>query len=447
MKNVIILIFSTLATTVCGQNEIPTDSTAMTRPCAPWSLEQCIDYAYSHHISVRQQQNATRQQQVNLDENRGNHLPSVDAAIGQNFSFGRGLTDKNTYENTNTSNTSFSLSASMPLFSGGRIVNGVKQAQLNLDAAMADLQRVRDQLCTQVAKAFVQVIYDGELEEVARRQVSLDSMQTMRLKQLVAVGRASRAELSQQQATLAQSKLTLTDAHNAFMLSTLALTQLLELPSPEGFCVAAPQPDQTDAKQTLPAPDAVYSEALGVRPQVRAEQLRLASYDYAIRIARADYMPTLSLSAGLGTNYYKSSGFAADGFSSQLKNNFSQYLGLNLSIPVFNHFSTRNRIRQAKIERDNQQLRLEDTRKSLYQEIQQAYYNAISSRAKLESCGEAVNSAQDAFQLMQAKYEQGKATITEYNEAKTQMLKAESDQLRARYEHFFNQFLYEFYRH
>ena len=158
-------------------------------------------------------------------------------------------------------------------------------------------------------------------------------------------------------------------------------------------------------------------------------------------------MPTLSLSAGLGTNYYKSSGFTADGFSTQLKNNFSQYLGLNLSIPVFNHFSTRNRIRQAKIERDNQQLRLDDTRKSLYQEIQQAYYNTVSSRAKLESCGEAVNSAQDAFRLMQAKYEQGKATITEYNEAKTQMLKAESDRLRARYEHFFNQFLYDFYRH
>lgn len=447
MKIVIILILSALATAVYGQGVAQTAQATAASTNSPWTLEQCIDYAYSHHISVKQQQNTTRQQQVQLDENRGNHLPNVDASIGQNFSFGRGLTDKNTYENTNTSNTSFSLSASMPLFSGGRIVNGVKQARLNLDAAMADLQRVRDELCTQVAKAFVQVIYDSELEEVAKRQVKLDSMQTMRLKQLVAVGKASRAELSQQQATLAQSRLTLTDAHNALMLSTLALTQLLELPSPEGFRVAAPQPDRTDAKQTLPAPDAVYGEALGVRPQVRAEQLRLASYDYAIRIARADYMPTLSLSAGLGTNYYKSSGFTADGFSTQLKNNFSQYLGLNLSIPVFNHFSTRNRIRQAKIERDNQQLRLDDTRKSLYQEIQQAYYNTVSSRAKLESCGEAVNSAQDAFRLMQAKYEQGKATITEYNEAKTQMLKAESDRLRARYEHFFNQFLYDFYRH
>ena len=417
-----------------------------------WSLRQCIDYAIDHNIQVKQQQNITRQQQIQLDDNRGNHLPSVDASIGQNFSFGRGLTAQNTYENTNTSNTSFQLSASVPIFSGNRIVNAVKLSQLNLDASLADLEKAKDDIRTQVAKAYVQILYDMEVAEVAQRQIAIDSMQVYRLQRMLESGKASPAEVSQQKATLAQSRLTATNADNNYRLSLLALSQLLELPSPEGFAIVRPDaesiilPVTAKGKAALPSPDIVYEEALGIKPQIKAEQLRLSGTDYNIKIARGEYMPSLSFSAGLGTNYYKTSGSPTDGFGKQLNNNFSQYLGVNLSIPVFNHFSTRNKIRTAKIDRENQVLKLENTKKDLYKEIQQVYYNAVASCCKYESSLEAEKSNNDAFELTRAKYENGKTTITEFNEQKNNLLKAQSDLVQAKYEYLYQTSLLDFYR-
>lgn len=417
-----------------------------------WTLRQCIDYALEHNITVKQQQNATESQRIQLYDNRGNHLPTVDASMGQNFSFGRGLTAQNTYENTNTSNTSFSLNASVPIFAGNKIVNAVKLAQLNLDASLADLEKAKDDIRTQVAKAYVQILYDYEVSEVAQRQITIDSMQVYRLERMLEAGKASPAEVSQQRATLAQSRLTATNADNNYRLSLLALSQLLELPTPEGFDIAHPFTDaimpltDNNGSAALPSPDLVYAEALGIKPQVKAEELRLSGSEYNIKIARGDYFPTLSFSAGLGTNYYTTSGFDADSFGKQLKNNFSQHLGINLSIPIFNHFSTRNKIRTAKIDRENQALRLENTKKDLYKEIQQVYYNAVASSSRYASSEEAVRSNEDAFQLTRAKYENGKATITEFNEQKNNLLKAQSDMVQAKYEYLYQTSLLDFYR-
>ena len=157
MKHLII----TLCT--CGQVMA---AYAQTATDTPWTLEKCIDYALEHNITVRQQQNTARQQQIQLDDNRGNHLPTVDASLGQNFSFGRGLTAQNTYENTNTSSTSFSIGASVPIFSGNKIVNSVKLAQLNLDASLADLDKAREDISMQVAKSYFQILYDIEVAYV-----------------------------------------------------------------------------------------------------------------------------------------------------------------------------------------------------------------------------------------------------------------------------------------
>ena len=174
--------------------------------------------------------------------------------------------------------------------------------------------------------------------------------------------------------------------------------------------------------------------------------LRLKGTEHSIKIAQAGNYPTLSLSGGMGTNYYTTSGFKSDGFGSQLKNNFSQYIGLNLNVPIFNRFQTRNNIRNARITQENQQLALENTKKTLYQDIQKVYYNALNAQAKEKASQQAVATANDAFHLTQAKYENGKATITEFNEAKNNYLKSESDLVQARYENIYQQALIAFYR-
>ena len=439
---------TTLRSLCCGTAAALISIPAFSAQSRQWTLRDCCDYAVAHNITITQQENQCRQQELQLSTSKNSRLPDLSASVGQNFSFGRGLTEANTYSNTNTSSTSFSLGTNVPLFTGFQIPNQIKLNQLNLEAATADLEKAKNDIQTQVAKAYVQILYDMEIADVARRQVAIDSMQVVRLQALVDNGKASGAELSQQQASLASSRLTATQAENTQRLAVLTLTQLLELPTPDGFSVVRPvlNEELKMKNQGCPSPDAIYAEALGVKPEILAQQLRLRATDHSIKIAQAGYMPTLSLSGGLGSNYYTTSGFNADGFGTQLKNNFSQYIGLNLSIPIFNRFQTRNSVRNARIEQQNQQLALDKTKKTLYNEIQQVYYNTLNAQEKEKSSAEAVRSSNDAFQLMQAKYENGKATITEFNEAKNTYLRAESDYVQARYELLYQQALIQFYR-
>lgn len=411
-----------------------------------WSLRKCVDYAIEHNISIKQRENVKRQQQLQLSNAKNSRLPNLDGSVSQNFSFGRGLTSDNTYTNKSTSSTSFSLGTSVPLFTGLRIPNTIKLNQLNLEASTADLEKAKNDISVQVAQAYVQILYSMEIADVARRQVSIDSMQVVRLQAMIDNGKASEAELAQQKATLAQGRLTATQAQNQYEQAVLTLTQLLELPSADKFTVERPRVGDIDSNNEKYSVEAIYAEALGVKPEVRAEELRLKGSEYNINIARSGWYPQLSLSAGLGTNYYKTSGFKGESFSDQMKNNFSQYIGLNLSVPIFNRFQTRNSVRSAKIERETQQLQLDNVKKSLYKEIQQACQAANAASAKYASSIEAGKSSNAAFRLMQAKYENGKANITEFNEAKNNLMKAESDLAQAKYEFVFQTTLVDFYR-
>ena len=412
-----------------------------------WTLRQCADYAVEHNISIKQKGNQRKQRDIQLSTAKNSRLPDLSASASESFSFGRGLTLDNTYTNRSTSSTSFSLGTTVPLFTGFKIPNQIKLNQLNLEAATKDLEKAKNDIRMQVAKAYVQILYDTEIAEVAQRQIAIDSAQVARLEAFVKNGKSSPAELSQQQSTLAQARLTATQADNNLQLAILALTQLLELPSPEGFSIVRPFIDSAPTSSLVGiSPDAIYQEALTLKPEVQAEQLRLTASERNIHIAKAALYPTLNFSAGLQSNYYKTNGMQADPFATQMKNNFSQYVGLNLSVPIFTRFQARNSIRSARIDYDNQQLQLENVKKTLYKEIQQVYYNAVAADSKYHSSEAAVQSSKDAFSLMQAKYENGKANITEFNESKNNYLKAESDLVQARYENLYQQALLDFYR-
>lgn len=413
----------------------------------PWTLQQCIDYALEHNIQVKQQDVNRLQRELDVSTAKNSRLPDLSASASENFSFGRGLTAQNTYTNTNTSSTSFGLSTSVPLFTGYRIPRNLELQKLNLEAATADLEKAKNDIRMQVAQAYVQILYNMELCDVAKRQISIDSMHVHRLTEMMRNGKASGTEVAQQEAALAQSRLTATQADNDYRLSLLTLSQLLELPSPESFAISR----DVAVPEILPSmdlisPDAIYQEALMTKPEIQAEQYRLEGTLKSIDIAKSAKLPNLSFQAGLGSNYYKTSGYPTDGFFKQLNNNFSQYIGLSLSVPIFNRFETRNNIKSAQLNRYNQQLQLDNVKKGLYKEIQQAYYNAVAAQAKYESSAEAKRSQEEAFRLMSAKYEYGKANITEFNEAKNNLMKAESDLVRAKYEYLYQRALTDFYR-
>ena len=413
-----------------------------------WTLPECIDYAIEHNISLKQRENTRRQNEVSLNTAKNSRLPDLNAGVSESLGFGRSLGMDNTYSKNNTSNTSFQISTSVPILTGNRIENTIKLNQLNLEASTADLEKARNDIRTQIAQQYIQIVYDTEILAVAKRQIGIDSLQLYRLQEMERNGKATLTEVLQQKSTMEQSRLTATQAENNYRLDLLALSQLLELPSPEGFTIVIPTLPNNYGSLINVNPEIIYQEAIAVKPEVQAEQLRLKASDANILIAKSAKYPTLSFNAGLGTNYYKTlnGNYKQDSFGSQIKNNFSQNLGLQLNVPIFNRFATRNSIKSASIDKENQQLALDNVKKTLYKEIQQVYYNTVAAEAKYKSSLQAEVTSKDAFNLTQAKYENGKATITEFNESKNNMMKAESDLVQARYQLIYQKALIDFYR-
>lgn len=410
-----------------------------------WTLAECIKYAIDHNITIKQQSNQQKQQELSLNTARNSRLPNVSGSFDNNFNFGRGLTQSNTYTNRNTMMSGLQLGATVPLFTGKQIPNQIHLEEWNLKAAAADLQKAKDDLSVNIASAYLQTLYEKELWQVARRQVDLSRTLLEQKEGFFKVGKVAESDVYEVKAQLAQDELEETKAENNYRLSLLDLSQFLELPSPDNFDIQMPETDGVE--HLIPEnPESIYREAITLKPSVKAEEFRLKGTENSIRIARSGYMPQISLTVGLSTSYYNIFGEDNSAFTRQVRDNFNKSIGLSVSIPVFDHYTTRNKIRQAKIARLTQQLALESVKKTLYKEIQQAYYNAVASQSQYRSSLVAEESAKAAFTLMAKKYENQKATATEYKESKTTLEKAESNRIQAKYDYLFRMKILSFYK-
>lgn len=415
--------------------------------CAPaqrvMTLAQCIDYAVSHNVNVKRYANNVEQQKVQLSTARNSRLPDLTAGASQSFNFGRGLNSENAYVNRNTQSTGFNLQTSVPLLTGGRIPNEIAMNRLNLQAATADLEHARQSIALQVAAAYLQAVYAAEVVKVQEAQVAFSKIQEDRISKLFNAGKSPKSDVVEAHSQVAQDEMGRTQAKCDYKLAMLDLSQLLELSSPDSIEIVAPQ---GETSPTLPPlPDRIFARAEGVKPEIQAEKLRLQAAEKNIRIAKAALYPTLSLGAGLSSEYYKTSGYQASSFSKQLSDNFNKSIGLSLNIPIFNRLATRNSIRQAKLQQSEQALQLDETKKTLYKEIQQAYYNAVNAQAKYESALAARKAAESNFNMMTGKFENGRANATELEEAKTKRANAITSTLQAKYEYILRMKIIEFY--
>ena len=411
-----------------------------------WDLKRCIEYAIEHNITIKQQEASQEQNEIELSTARWNRLPNLNGSASHSFNFGRSLQSDNTYKNINIQNTGFNLSTNIPIFTGLQLINNVALAKLNLKAAIEDLNKAKEDISIQITSAYLQILFNQELAKVAHEQVALSKELLTQKEAFFKAGKASEAEWLEAKARVAQDELSAVQADNNYNISLLELTQLLELPTPEGFGIVAPATEGEDAFVPLTAPEEIYAGAVQSKPGIKAAQYRLEGAEKNIRIAQGAYYPQLSLGAGLGTSYYKMSGNDNPSFSSQLKNNFSQYVGISLSIPIFNRFSTRNRVRSARVQQMTLGWQLEDSKKTLYKEIQQAYYNAVAAEKQYRSSMDADKAAYSSFKLTKEKYTNGKATATEYNEGRTNWLKTVSDRIQAKYDYLFRTKILDFYK-
>lgn len=445
MKKNLFLSISALYLLSTGVN-----ATAQTTP-EQWSLEECIHYAIEHNIDLKQKEQAQESRKVDLHTSKFSWLPDLNATVGQNFDFGRSPSKSGVIVDQNSANTSASIQLNMPIFDGLKIPNDIAARRLDLKAATETLNKAKEDLAINVASYYLQVLYNKEVLKIAELQVALSSEQVAKTEALVNAGKVPLSQLYDMKAQLAKDEVTLTESRNNVNLAILDLTQSLELERMgENFDVVVPDTDDAVGRymSSIIPPENVYDHALTFKPQIKEQQYLLESQKKMLKVAQAGYYPKLYFGASYSNGYYHYSGngeYTNTPFSDQLKTNGRKTVGFSLSIPLFNRFQVRNSVRSARINIQNQELMMENTKKVLYKEIQQAYYNATAAQEKYISSDKSVIASKEAFSYAEERYSAGKSTVFEYGEAKTKYAQSLAEQAQAKFNFIFRAKILDFY--
>lgn len=417
-----------------------------------WSLEACIRYAREHNIDLKQKEQEKESRDIELNTSKWSWLPAVNANTSQSFQFGRSTTKAGVIVDQSAQNTTLNINLDMPLFDGLKTVNDIAARRLSLKAAVESLNKAREDLAINVASYYLQVLYNKELLKVAELQVELDKEQVGKTEAMVNNGKVPLSQLYDMKAQLAKDEATLVESRNNVSLALLDLAQSLDLePDRKDFDIEVPEQVDVVAENmgSLLPPDHIYDNAVTFKPQIKEQEYLLASAKKNLNVARSEYYPKLNLGASYSNGYYHSSagGEFVDtrSFTEQFKQNGQNIVGFSLSIPLFNRLQVRNSVRQAKVNIRIQELALENTRKSLYKEIQQAYFNATAAQEKYTASGKSVIASKEAFDYAQASYEAGKSTVFEFNEAKTKYAQSLAEQAQAKYDYIFRAKILDFY--
>ena len=416
-----------------------------------WTLEECIRYAIANNITLKQQAQEQEARKIELNTSQNSWLPNLNASFSQNLGFGRSPSRDGVIVDYNSANSNFQISLNMPVFDGFKIPNSIAARKLDLLAATEALNKAKDDVAVGVASYYLQVLYNKEIMNIAELQANLTKDQVTRTEALVNAGRVPMSQLYDIKAQLAKDEVTLTEAHNNVKLALLDLIQALELERlAADFDIV--QPDINDAMfdnlgSMLP-PDDIYDNAVLVKPQIKQQEYLLESQKKMLKIAQADYYPSLYFGASYGNGYYNyfgSKGMVNVPFSDQIRQNEQKGVGLSLNIPIFNRFSFRNNVRQARVGIINRELMMESSKKTLYKEIQQAYFNASAAHEKYVASEKAVTASKEAFTYAEERYSTGKSTVFEYNDSKTKYAQSLSEQAQAKYDFIFRTKILDFY--
>jgi outer membrane protein len=436
-----------------------------------WSLEKCVSYAQENSRLVKQSQVGISNAKLSLKQADYARYPSVSAGSNFGFNFGRSVNPSTyAFENRSTSYQGWSLNAGVTLFNGGRLNNSVRQNEMNVKAAQADLENSAATIALQVAQAYLQILLNEEQLENARKRIQTTQSQLDRTERQIKAGQIAPNARFDLQAQVARDEQQIVTASNNVELGYLNLKNLLEL---------SPEKEIKIEKPTVLAPKdanpegfmfkAIYSQALGNQPQIKAGEYRIKSAEVGVKIAEGSLLPVLSASAGVSTNFsstiqdftqpdlspvktvlgtpipvkidnkdallqtYTQQGtpiFPNTPYFSQLNNNLGQGIGLNLSIPIFDGFSRRIGVQRQKLNVENQTLALDAQKQQLKTDVQNAIASARAAKKQFEA-------STKTFEAQKAAYE--------VTQARNNLDTAERDVTVAKYDYLFRLKIVEFY--
>lgn len=451
-----------------------------------WSLEKCILHSQDASISVNQAELSIRQAHVTLNQAKQSRLPSLSGNANVGWNFGRTV-DPTTNEfitETFFSNR-YGLSSNVILFNGMQINNSIKQSKIDLEASRNETEQVRRDVALTVASNYLNVLFAIENIEISERQLELSRQQLDRTLKEIDAGRLPAAERLNLEAQIAQSEQMLIQSRNAYDIAILQLKQVLRLDPSFPFEVVAPEgvpvstdPDMVDFEEA-------FAEAQKNRPDLYGQGLRVQSADLGVKLAKGDFLPTVSAFGSLGSAYSNQAREAIDfmevdittpvvissndprlpvdnlpaelktssivpitdkpAYSTQLDNNLSYGFGFSVGIPIYRNGITKSSVQRAKLNAINSQLQYDQILENLKIAVQQSIADARAAKKKLEASEKSLNAQKLAFDNTNKRLEIGAANTFEWESQKTQMENAEIQVLIDKYDYLFKIKILEFY--
>ena len=406
-----------------------------------WTLQRCVDYALENNLTVKNSHLQVDQSEIDVTSAKDAFLPTLSASASEGFNFGRGLTSDNTYADRNTSSFQWGVNMSLPPFQGLSDVRQLKVAKSAMQQYLMEFEAAKDDLTLNIMAQYLQVLYNKEVAKSAISQLSYSTYEVERQKALVDEGKVAEAYLYDAEAQQAQDRLQVITAENDVRVALVNLANLLQLPTADGFDVAPLDEENPE----IPGPDVVYSRALEHNHSILSARQGIVTARDRVSYARSGYMPRLSFDASVGSSYYTVAGYDNQPFATQMRNNFSTYLGLRLSIPIFDAFSTRNNIRRARLQETSARLELDRRESELYKTIQLAYTQATGARDKFLTSSETLDKTRLSFEATRERYALGRATPTDFEQAKNNLFRVEISRISSRYEYLLRYRILRFY--
>ena len=416
-----------------------------------WTLQNCIDYALEQNITLRKSRITAVSTAVDVKTAKAALFPNLSFSTSQNMVNRPYQESSSTVSGSeiirNNSKTSYNgtygLNAQWTVYNGSKRLKTIEQEKLNNRAAELDVATSENDIEETITQTYVQILYAAESVKVNESTLALSQAQYERGKELFTAGSISKADLAQLEAQVSTDRYQLVTAQSSLQDYKLQLKQLLELDGEEEMNLYLPTLEDSNVLSPLPTKTDVYQAALALRPEIESSRLNVQASELNIDIARAGYMPSISLSAGIGTTNTSGSDYT---FAQQVKNGWNNSIGVSVSVPIFNNRQTKSAVQKAKLQRETSMLNLLDEQKNLYKAIEGLWLDANTAQQRYVAAQEKLRSTQTSYELVSEQFNMGMKNTVELLTEKNNLLSAQQETLQAKYMAILNAQLLKFYQ-
>ena len=411
-----------------------------------WKLEECINYALDKNIQVKKSNLTSDQDLLYSNQAKSNRLPSVNASVSENFNWYKGF-DSSTgqYGSSNGSNsTNYGVNTSVSLYNGDKLKTRIKQAEINLQSSKYYSESVKESVGLNILNAYLQVLYFYENVKNAEKQIESTTEQLSLAKERMDLGVIASSDYLQIKSELATEKSTLATAQSQLAIDNVTLEQLMELPVDPNFSISSPDLESLLVEFVQPDAQEIYNLALGIKPEIKNIELTKESTALNVKIAKADYMPSISANAGLSTGF--SSLNSGSGYTTQLNDKVNPSVGLTLSIPIFQKKQVKTNVGIATIAVSNAELDVVNTKNQLRKEIEQACVNVASAKSQYTASLEQNQSSKESYDVTNEKFKVGLLNSVDFLVQKTSLITSESKLLQSKFNLIFSYKVLDFYK-